>query len=172
MIAAQNIKVYSCLIESDDDATTKRNANIMAAMPFSVIGATQDVLTHDGRYVKGRQYTWGVAEVENDSHCDFRKLRSLLIRTHMLDLITTTQEVHYENYRKTQLEQHALRLSAQFKNDQDALRTRLQQEFSEQEQRLYAWEMKLRNDEKQFCKDWDRQMEELRELQMQLQSLY
>lgn len=33
-----------------------------AAMPFSIIGSTQDVATHDGRSVKGRQYLWGVAE--------------------------------------------------------------------------------------------------------------
>lgn len=76
----------------------------MAALPFAVIGSTQDVVTSDGRKVKGREYSWGVAEVENDEHCDFRKLRSLLIRTHMLDLITTTEENHYENYRQSQME--------------------------------------------------------------------
>lgn len=65
-------------------------------MPFSLIGSDKDVQTPDGRMVKGRQYSWGVAEVENDEHCDFKKLRSLLIRTHMLDLIQTTEEVHYE----------------------------------------------------------------------------
>ena len=104
VIAAQNIQCYSAPIESDDETTTKRNINIMAAMPFSVIGSTQDVITTDGRKVKGREYSWGVAEVENDEHCDFKKLRSLLIRTHMLDLITTTEENHYENYRQIQME--------------------------------------------------------------------
>lgn len=104
MISAQNIQVYSCPIESDDETTTKRNMNIMEALPFAVIGSTQDVVTSDGRRVKGREYSWGVAEVENDEHCDFRKLRSLLIRTHMLDLITTTEENHYENYRQSQME--------------------------------------------------------------------
>lgn len=104
VIAAQDIQVYSCPIESEDETTTKRNANIMAALPFAVIGSTEDVVTPDGRRVKGRQYSWGCAEVENDDHCDFRKLRSLLIRTHMLDLITTTEELHYENYRQAQME--------------------------------------------------------------------
>lgn len=32
------------------------------AMPFSIIGSTQDVVTADGRTVKGREYLWGVAE--------------------------------------------------------------------------------------------------------------
>jgi hypothetical protein len=31
-------------------------------MPFSIIGSTEDVQTPDGRVVKGRQYSWGVAE--------------------------------------------------------------------------------------------------------------
>ena len=31
-------------------------------MPFSIIGITDDVVTVDGRTVKGRQYSWGVAE--------------------------------------------------------------------------------------------------------------
>lgn len=45
-----------------------------------------------------------VRSVENEEHCDFKKLRSLLIRTHMLDLITTSEEGHYENYRQAQME--------------------------------------------------------------------
>lgn len=75
-----------------------------AALPFSIIGSTSEVQTADGRTVKGRQYLWGVAEVENEEHCDFKKLRSLLIRTHMLDLIQTTEEGHYEQYRQAQME--------------------------------------------------------------------
>ena len=64
-------------------------------MPFSIIGSTEDVQTPDGRVVKGREYLWGVAEVENEAHCDFKKLRSFLIRTFILDLISTTEQVHY-----------------------------------------------------------------------------
>ena len=60
-------------------------------MPFAVIGSEKDVETPDGRVVKGRQYIWGVAEVENESHCDFIKLRDTLVRTHMLDLIVKTE---------------------------------------------------------------------------------
>lgn len=51
-----------------------------AAMPFAIIGSDEDVIAPDGRKVKGRQYSWGIAEVENEDHCDFKKLRSLLIR--------------------------------------------------------------------------------------------
>lgn len=104
MISAQHISVYAAPVESEDEATTINNKDIMDAMPFAVIGSTLRVSTPDGRKnVVGRSYTWGVAEVENPVHCDFSKLRSLLIRSHMLDLITTTQEVHYENYRQEQM---------------------------------------------------------------------
>lgn len=37
--------------------------------------------------------------VENQSHCDFVKLRNMLIRSHMHDLKDVTCDVHYENYR-------------------------------------------------------------------------
>lgn len=37
--------------------------------------------------------------VENPSHCDFVKLRTMLIRTHMHDLKDITSDGHYENYR-------------------------------------------------------------------------
>lgn len=98
-IEANHIKVYQCPIESEDEEVTKLNKDIMAAMPFSIIGSTQEVQTPDGRTVKGRAYFWGVAEVENEDHCDFKKLRHLLIRSHMSDLIETTETEHYENYR-------------------------------------------------------------------------
>lgn len=37
--------------------------------------------------------------VENPSHCDFVKLRTMLIRTHMHDLKDITSDCHYESYR-------------------------------------------------------------------------
>ena len=33
--------------------------------------------------VRARQYPWGIAEIENEEHCDFKILRNMLIRTHM-----------------------------------------------------------------------------------------
>ena len=104
VIEAQGIKIYTPPVEEDDEAAAQHAKSLMAAMPFAVIGSEKDVKTSDGRIVKGRQYSWGVAEVENEDHCDFKKLRSILIRTHMLDLIHTTEEAHYEAYRAQQME--------------------------------------------------------------------
>ncbi|KAF0768413.1 septin-1 [Aphis craccivora] len=71
------------------------------AVPFAVCGANQ-LLEVRGKKVRGRFYPWGVVEVENPEHCDFIKLRTMLI-THMQDLQEVTQEVHYENYRSERL---------------------------------------------------------------------
>lgn len=64
---------------------------------------SEEIVTVNGKPVRGRQYAWGVAEVENDNHCDFKKLRSLLLRSHLLDLINTTEQEHYENFRDQKL---------------------------------------------------------------------
>ncbi|CAH2093901.1 unnamed protein product [Euphydryas editha] len=74
---------------------------LKAAVPFAVCGAGQQLEVR-GRRVRGRLYPWGVVEVENPDHCDFIKLRTMLI-THMQDLQEVTQEVHYENYRSERL---------------------------------------------------------------------
>lgn len=62
-IKAQNIRIYTPIIEGDDDAVATEHARVLLeAMPFSIIGSTEDVTTPDGRVVKGREYLWGVAE--------------------------------------------------------------------------------------------------------------
>jgi cell division control protein 12 len=143
-------------------------------MPFSIIGSTTDVTTKDGRVVKGREYLWGVAEgetesarrlrrptkgflhpahlhlyapVENDDHCDFRKLRSLLLRVHMLDLVTTTEETHYEAYRQAQMETRKFgepkvkKLdNPKFKEEEELLRKRFTEQVKMEEARFRQWE--------------------------------
>ena len=61
------------------------------------------MLTPDGRTVRGRAYPWGVIEVDNEEHCDFVKLRQMLIRTYMEELREHTISVLYENYRSEKL---------------------------------------------------------------------
>lgn len=49
--------------------------------------------------------SWFCFAVENQAHCDFVKLRNMLIRTHMHDLKDVTCDVHYENYRAQCIQQ-------------------------------------------------------------------
>jgi cell division control protein 12 len=132
----------------------------MAAMPFAVIGSEKDVKTNDGRVVKGRQYAWGVAEVEDEEHCDFKKLRSILIRTHMLDLIHTTEEQHYEAYRAQQMETRKFGEARprkldnpKFKEEEENLRKRFTEQVKVEESRFRQWEQKLIAERDRLNKD-------------------
>jgi cell division control protein 12 len=85
--------------------------------------------------------------VENENHCDFRKLRSLLIRTFMLDLISTTEESHYENYRQQQMEtrKYGERKVKKFNNpkfqeEEEQLRRRFTEQVKAEEARFRQWE--------------------------------
>lgn len=129
-------------------------------MPFAVIGSEKDIKTHDGRMVKGRQYAWGTAEVENEDHCDFKKLRSILIRTHMLDLIHTTEEMHYEAYRAQQMETRKFGEARprkldnpKFKEEEESLRKRFTEQVKVEENRFRQWEQKLISERDRLNKD-------------------
>uniref|UniRef100_A0A2C9JQR0 Septin-type G domain-containing protein n=1 Tax=Biomphalaria glabrata TaxID=6526 RepID=A0A2C9JQR0_BIOGL len=88
--------------DSDEDEDYKEQCRqLKNAVPFAVVGANT-IIEVKGRKVRGRMYPWGVVEVENPEHCDFIKLRTMLI-THMQDLQEVTQESHYENYRAEKL---------------------------------------------------------------------
>ena len=129
-------------------------------MPFAVIGSEKDIKTPDGRVLKGRQYSWGVAEVENEDHCDFKKLRSILIRTHMLDLIHTTEEMHYEAYRAQQMETRKFGEARprkldnpKFKEEEESLRKRFTEQVKVEENRFRMWEQKLISERDRLNKD-------------------
>ena len=147
-------------------------------MPFAVIGAEKDVQTIDGHTVKGRQYAWGVAEVENEAHCDFKKLRATLIRTHMLDLINTTEETHYEAYRAQQMETRkfgearARKLdNPKFKEEEEALRKRFTEQVKIEEQRFRTWEQKLISERDRLNKDLELSHAQIKSLEADVQNL-
>lgn len=48
------------------------------AVPFAVVGSNS-IMEIRSKKVRGRQYPWGVVEVENPDHCDFVKLRTMLM---------------------------------------------------------------------------------------------
>ncbi|XP_069337224.1 septin-4 isoform X2 [Eulemur rufifrons] len=94
------IKIYQfpdCDSDEDEDFKLQDQA-LKESIPFAVIGSNT-VVEARGRRVRGRLYPWGIVEVENPGHCDFVKLRTMLVRTHMQDLKDVTRETHYENYR-------------------------------------------------------------------------
>jgi len=94
------IKIYQFPI--DDDAVVELNASMNTHMPFAVIGSSEMVKVGN-KVVRARQYPWGIVVVDNESHSDFVKLREMLIRTNMHDLIEKTHFKHYELYRRNRL---------------------------------------------------------------------
>jgi len=178
VIGAQGIRVYTPPIEADDEQGADHARLLGAAMPFSIIGSTEDVQTLDGRTVKGREYLWGVAEVENENHCDFKKLRSLLIRTHMLDLINTTEELHYENYRQQQMETRKYgepkvkKLdNPKFKEEEEALRKRFTEQVKAEEARFRQWEQHLIAERDRLNKDLESAHSAIKQLEAELDNL-
>ncbi|XP_062999783.1 septin-5 isoform X1 [Elgaria multicarinata webbii] len=106
------IKVYQfpeC--DSDEDEDFKQqDRELKESAPFAVIGSNT-VVEAKGQRVRGRLYPWGIVEVENQAHCDFVKLRNMLIRTHMHDLKDVTCDVQYENYRAQCIQQMTSKLT-------------------------------------------------------------
>lgn len=181
-IRAHNIHVYVPPVESDDEDNVKRNTAIVSAMPYSVIGSETDVLNAKGQKVKGRQYTWGNSEVENESHCDFTKLRNLLIRTHMLDLITTTEDIHYESYRSRFLASEGRndddpslaakkKLEQQVKVDEAALRTRFTEQVRIEANRFRQWEQRLISERDRLNKDLEMQHKSVKAVEDELEDI-
>ncbi|XP_040605366.1 septin-4 isoform X3 [Mesocricetus auratus] len=116
------IKIYQfpdCDSDEDEDFKLQDQA-LKESIPFAVIGSNT-VVEARGRRVRGRLYPWGIVEVENPGHCDFVKLRTMLVRTHMQDLKDVTRETHYENYR-AQCIQSMTRLVVKERNRKDRSR--------------------------------------------------
>ncbi|ODQ80017.1 hypothetical protein BABINDRAFT_8197 [Babjeviella inositovora NRRL Y-12698] len=103
-IITHNINIFKpAQFENDDDDTILSTQDLIAKIPFAVVGSTTAVTTADDRQVRGRSYPWGVIEVDNEEHCDFVRLRDLLVRNFLEELRERTGNVLYENYRTEKL---------------------------------------------------------------------
>ncbi|KAI9847961.1 MAG: hypothetical protein M1837_001478 [Sclerophora amabilis] len=180
LIESQGIRIYQPPLEEDDEAAAKYARSMMAAMPFAVIGSEKDVKIGDGpqSIVKGRQYSWGVAEVENEEHCDFKKLRSILIRNNMLDLIHTTEEMHYEAYRAQQMETRSFGEARpkkldnpKFKEEEESLRKRFTEQVKVEEGRFRSWEQKLIAERDRLNKDLESTHAAIKQLEGELEQM-
>ncbi|VVT56704.1 uncharacterized protein SAPINGB_P005223 [Magnusiomyces paraingens] len=167
--------------QPDPMATSEAKAirELIDAMPFSVIGSENVVeRPEDGAIVLGRKYLWGVAEVENDNHCDFLKLRLLLIRSHMLDLVQSTEDVHYENYRSKQMETRKLGDprprkwdNPKYKKEEEELRKTFTNQVRVEEQRFRQWEQNLISERDRLNHDLEETHSAIRRLEEEIDTL-
>ena len=105
----------------DDPEVTEVNSTNNSLIPFAVV-ASNDFIRIGSRQIRARQYPWGAVHgnnivfyityfyntiilVENENHCDFVRLRDMVIRVNMEDLRDTTHSKHYELYRRVRLQQ-------------------------------------------------------------------
>ncbi|XP_065316455.1 protein peanut-like isoform X2 [Gordionus sp. m RMFG-2023] len=96
-IKQNNINIYE-FPSMDDPEENKRNRELKDKVPFAIMGSNM-VYDLNNRKIRGRKYPWGIAEVENNDHCDFSALRDMLIRRHMQHMKDVTANVLYENFR-------------------------------------------------------------------------
>jgi septin 6/8/11 len=77
---------------------------LKALFPLAIIGSSE-LVKIGNKVTKGRRYEWGTVSVENELHCDFVKLREMLLSTNLLDLIELTHTKHFQLYRAQRLKQ-------------------------------------------------------------------
>lgn len=109
---------------TDDETVADINNQMNQQLPFAVVGSREEVVIN-GEKFRARQYPWGTVLVENENHCDFVKLREMLLRTNMEDLIETTHRRHYELFRKQKLEEKG------FDDGQDSIQESYKQKREE-----------------------------------------
>ncbi|KAG7253320.1 hypothetical protein CRUP_009296 [Coryphaenoides rupestris] len=136
-------------------------------LPFAVVGSTEEVSVGN-KMVKARQYPWGVVQVENESHCDFVKLREMLICVNMEDLREQTHTRHYELYRRCKLEEMG------FKDTDPECKPISLQETYEAKRQEFLVELQKREEEmrQMFVQRVKEKESELKDAERELQSRF
>lgn len=101
-LVSNGVQIYQ--FPTDDESVSEVNSSMNSHLPFAVVGST-DFIRVGNKMIRARQYPWGTVQVDNEAHCDFVKLREMLIRTNMEDMREQTHSRHYELYRRVRLEQ-------------------------------------------------------------------
>lgn len=172
----------------DNSAAIEHARQLIESMPFAIVGSEKKFNNDQGIEVIARKYPWGLVEVENDSHCDFRKLRSLLLRTNLLDLILSTEEVHYETYRAIRLgtsneeskdssvpvntpARKLLSSNPKYKEEENALKKYFTEQVKAEEQRFRQWEQNIVNERIRLNTDLEDIQSKVKKLEDQVKNL-
>ncbi|XP_041359875.1 septin-6-like [Gigantopelta aegis] len=99
-LTANGVRVYKFPL--DDESVAEANSTMNDLLPFAIVGSNEEVKIAN-KMVKARQYPWGTVQVENDNHCDFVRMREMILRINMEDLRESTHMIHYELYRRNKL---------------------------------------------------------------------
>ncbi|EDO17033.1 hypothetical protein Kpol_530p2 [Vanderwaltozyma polyspora DSM 70294] len=198
VIETQEIRIFTPPIDEsilsngsateDNSAAIEHARQLIESMPFAIVGSEERFTNDKGVQVIARKYPWGLVEIENDSHCDFRKLRSLLLRTNLLDLILSTEEVHYEAYRALRLgnsneenkdssipintpARKLLSSNPHFKEEENALKKYFTEQVKAEEQRFRQWEQNIVNERVRLNNDLEDIQSKVKKLEEQVKNL-
>ncbi|XP_069389583.1 septin 10 [Paralichthys olivaceus] len=164
-LVSNGVQIYQFPL--DDETVAKVNTTMNGHLPFAVVGSTEEVCVGN-KMVKARQYPWGVVQVENENHCDFVKLREMLICVNMEDLREQTHTRHYELYRRCKLEEMGFK-----DTDPECKPVSLQQTYEAKRQEFLV-ELQRREDEmrQMFVQRVKEKEGELKEAERELQSRF
>ncbi|XP_076179269.1 septin 2 isoform X2 [Ptiloglossa arizonensis] len=164
------VHIYQC--PTDDESVAEVNCSMNSNVPFAVVGST-DFVRVGNKMMRSRQYPWGTVQVENESHCDFVKLREMLIRTNMEDMREKTHCRHYELYRKKRLEQtceakRSIHLQ-ELQQKEDEMRQMFVARVKEKEAELKEAEKELHNKFDKLKKDHTEEKKKVEESRKKLE---
>lgn len=184
VIEAQEIRIFTPPIDFDDEASAEHSRRLIESMPFAIVASEKEYTNAKGDSVRGRKYPWGIVEVENEQHSDFTKLRSLLLRSNMLDLIASTNELHFEAYRTLRMQtgdntevNGGITTSSRkfhnpkFKEEENALKKFFTDQVKAEEQRFRQWEQNIVNERNRLNSDLDDIQQKLKGLDEQVKAL-
>lgn len=164
-LVSNGVQIYQ--FPTDDESVSKMNATMNGILPFAVVGSTDEVKIGN-KMVKARQYPWGTVQVENENHCDFVKLREMLVCVNMEDLREQTHARHYELYRQCKLEEMGFK-----DNDPENKPVSLQETYEAKRQEFLG-ELQRREDEmrQMFVQRVKEKELELKEAERELQNKF
>ncbi|UXI19017.1 Islet cell autoantigen 1 [Sarcoptes scabiei] len=112
------ITIYDFPLESCPDSDHNIVSSFRKRIPFAIVSSNR-LIEQNGRIFHGRKYPWGIVNVEDLNHCDFKALRELLIKHHMYDLVHRTNTVHYEKFCQQHLKcKYRIRKNFQFRSNE------------------------------------------------------
>jgi septin family protein len=86
------------LDDANNEELIAENIEANEKLPFAVVGSNEKF---NGRRV--RVYPWGTVHIDDCEHCEFSALHESVILRNLDDVVMSTLERHYENYRKRRL---------------------------------------------------------------------
>lgn len=100
-IKEEEIKIF----EFDKEPFNKNNINnnILNRLPFAMV--TAEFCGGDETF-RGRKFPWGVININDPTHCDFRLVKEILLSTYIDSLVEKTVSLLYEDYRSSVLSEY------------------------------------------------------------------